>query len=274
MKILLRVLIIAALACRTSLAHGDIHELIAALNAAIAVYPADASLYLQRGELYRVHHDWQAALADFDKAQSLDPKLDSVDFMRGQTFLDAGRVEEAVKSLDKYLPLHPDDHRALTARAQAHAALKHFEAAIADFTAAIEKQQFASPSLYIDRAQAISDRDGPAAALEAVDAALKKLGKVSTLQLMGIDLELKLRHFDNALRRVDELIAQSERHDRWLLRKAEILIAAQRESNARSVLQTALREIEALPDFRRKTAATLELENKINVTIQSLALPK
>lgn len=274
MTILFRIMLVAALLCRTTFAHGDVHELIEALSGAIAVYPADASLYVQRGELYRVHHDWQAALTDFDKAQSLDSKLTVVDFLRGQTYLDAGRFEEAVKSLDKYLAVQSNDYRALSARAHAHAALKHLDAAIADFTAAIDKQPSASPSLYIDRAQALNERDGPAVALEAIDSALKKLGKVPTLQLMGIEFEVKLQRFDNALKRADELIAQSERHDRWLLRKAEILIAAQRKPDAESVLQTALREIQTLPDFRRKNAATVELESKIKTTLQSLALAK
>ena len=45
--------------------------------------PNNASLYLKRGELHRIHQDWPAAAADYDRAAQLDPNLAVVDLARG-----------------------------------------------------------------------------------------------------------------------------------------------------------------------------------------------
>ena len=51
------------------LAHAAILDRIAALDDRIARRPEDPALYLQRGELHRLHRDWKAALADYQRAR-------------------------------------------------------------------------------------------------------------------------------------------------------------------------------------------------------------
>ncbi|MCH7781151.1 MAG: hypothetical protein IH848_09905, partial [Acidobacteria bacterium] len=45
-------------------AHPGINEQITALDERIAATPTDATLYLRRGELYRIHRDWAQAESD------------------------------------------------------------------------------------------------------------------------------------------------------------------------------------------------------------------
>src|SRR5262245_7785095 len=71
------------------LAHGDLHEQIAAATSQIEKNPKNAELYLKRGELHRAHEDWDAALADYERAAILNPKLIVVDLARGKVLLAA-----------------------------------------------------------------------------------------------------------------------------------------------------------------------------------------
>ena len=52
-------------------AHEGLHEQIAAITAKIKRDPKNASLYLQRGELHRLHRDWGLAAADFSRGDGL-----------------------------------------------------------------------------------------------------------------------------------------------------------------------------------------------------------
>src|SRR3954468_20383167 len=67
--------------------HGDLHERITALSEQIAAAPGKADLYLQRGEVYRNHEDWDLALADYDRADQLDPDNRVVVYARARLFL-------------------------------------------------------------------------------------------------------------------------------------------------------------------------------------------
>ena len=77
------------------LAHQGPHEAIAALTARIEKSPGDAKLYLDRGELHRLHADWDGAMADCERAARLDKNLLEVDYCRGQVLLDAGWLQSA-----------------------------------------------------------------------------------------------------------------------------------------------------------------------------------
>src|SRR5678810_237149 len=74
-------------------AHEGLHEQIAAITAKIKRDPKNASLYLQRGELQRLHRDWSRAAADYDRAAGLQPSLKIVDLARGKMLFEAGRLQ-------------------------------------------------------------------------------------------------------------------------------------------------------------------------------------
>jgi hypothetical protein len=77
------------------LGHGAVQAQIDAATAAIARARSHAQLYRRRGELHRVHEDWDAALADFDRAATLAPGDDTIDFLRGRTLEQAAARHRA-----------------------------------------------------------------------------------------------------------------------------------------------------------------------------------
>src|SRR5947199_138843 len=97
-------------------AHGAIDEQIATLASRIKDDPQNAALYLKRGELHSYHLDWDAAIADYDRAAQLDPTLAGVDLARGKTLLQAGSPSQAKSALDRFLAKHPERAGALATR--------------------------------------------------------------------------------------------------------------------------------------------------------------
>lgn len=252
--------------------HGDLHERIEAVTAQIAKEPRSAELYLQRGELYRAHQEWDAAQADLDQASVLAPKLVVIQLARARLFLEMGWPLSAEQAVNRFLEKEPRSAAALALRARARSKLgRHLEAA-RDFTGAITYAPAPDPELYIERAQALTaagEANYPAA-LQGLDEGIEKLGPVVTLELHAIDLEVKQGRFDPALARLDQLAAQSPRQETWLARRGEILFQAGRLSQARAAFAAALEAIARLPQSRQQVPAMLELKKRLEEALDSV----
>jgi predicted Zn-dependent protease len=242
-------------------AHEGLHEQLAAITAKINRDPKNASLYLQRGELHRLHHDWRRATADYDQATRLQPGLTIVDLARGKMLFESGRFQRAKLVLDRFLVQQPNHFEGLLTRARVLAKLGSTADAVKDFTRAIALSAVPDPELYLERAGTIA-KDGKsiAEALSGLDEGIKQLGPIVTLQLPAIDLELRRHNYEGALTRLDLIAAQSERKEAWLVRRGEILKLAGREEEARAAFNAALVAIESLPPERRHSKAVTALQ--------------
>jgi len=255
-----------------ALAHGDVHEQIQKLTEEIARNPKNAQLHLRRGRLFRIHGDFDKALADFDSAEKLDPKMEILDLERGETYLDAEQPQKAKAALDRFLARHPAQDRALLARGRVQVKLGFFAAAAKDFTAAIEHGSELRPEYFIERAQAQLRVKNPDldAVVKGLDEGIRKLGPAVTLHLQAIEVELKAKAWDAALARVDELAKQSPRRENWLARRGDILVQAGRRDEARTAYNAALEALHSLPERLRWLKATQELEVQINAALAGL----
>jgi tetratricopeptide (TPR) repeat protein len=270
-----RVMVIAFLAAgllgpRSTAAHEGLHEQIAEVTARIKREPKNAALFLKRGELHRLHRNWDRALSDYRRAEMLDPNLDAVQFGLGRMYFEAGKPQQAKSRLDRYLSRHPNQVEALVTRARLLVKLGLRHAAANDYSAAIAQSPEPKPEYYIERAKALAG-EGPAGrqvALAGLDEGIKKLGPIVTLELFAIDLEVASRHYDAALERLERVAAQSQRKEAWLARRGEILRQAGRVAEAREAFSRALEALESLPAFRRNTKATVELENRVRAALQ------
>jgi predicted Zn-dependent protease len=240
-------------------AHEGLHEQIAAITAKIKRDPKNASLYLQRGELHRLHRDWSRAATDYNRAARLQPGLTIVDLARGKMLFESGRLQRSKLVLDRFLSQQPNHFEGLTTRARVLAKLGSTADAIKDFTGAIA--QSPEPELYLERAET-TIRDGKRLdeALSGLDEGIKQLGPIVTLQLPAIELELRRQNYEGALSRLDLIAAQSERKETWLVRRGEILRLAGRDEEARAAFNAALVAIESLPPSRRQSKAVTALQ--------------
>src|SRR5688572_24047028 len=244
-------------------AHEGLPEQIVAITRKIKRDPKNASLYLQRGELYRLNRNWAQAAADYDHAARLQPGFTIVDLARGKMFYESQRFQRAKSALDRFLNQQPDHFEGLVTRARVLAKTGARLEAARDFTQAITLTPL-EPELYVERAQVLGgDERYVGEALQGLDEGIKRLGPLVTLQLAAIDLELRRGSYDAALARLDIVMSQSERKETWLVRRGEILALAGRKDEARSSFQDALTAIDSLPPSRRQTRSMTALQLRI-----------
>ena len=246
-------------------AHSDIHERIVTLTEQLQVTPQDPSLLFKRAELNRQHQDWDAALADYDRVEQLDVDFSAVDFGRGRTLYEAGRTEEAMAPLDRYLIANPKHIRALLIRARARAVLARYQGAVADYDKVISFSDHPLPEYYLERAESwvASGEKFIQQAIQGLDEGMALLGPVFTLQYAAIDLEVKSQQYANALKRIDALPTSIINTPTWQLMRGDILLLAGNDQQAHVAFDSALAQIHKLPDTRRKVKAVAELEKQL-----------
>lgn len=216
------------------LAHSPLHEEIESLSQLIERSPADASLYLRRGELHRLSALWERAEGDYDRAALLDPDLARVDFCRAALLVDTGRSEAAFPLIDRAVARGADRAHAHLLRARALVALERLHAAADELGLAIGLLENPKPDHFLERARLLErggGDDAREAALRALDEGIERLGPLVSLEDAAIALEIAAGRHDAALARLDRIGDQLERKDAWCARRAVIAAAAPTESD-------------------------------------------
>lgn len=262
-----------------SWAHGPIHEQIARLDGQIVEQPENVELYFRRGRLFLVHRDWQAALADFDRVEKLDPTLTSVTVFRAEAYLGKSDPKSAAALLEALVAL-PEDRtkpqnrsRAFFLLGQARDALEQPSTAAVAYQRSIELIERPTPDHYLACARAYA-KAGPSRFEEAIrvlDQGSEQLGSLVVLERYALELEVESKNFDPALKRIDRLLEQSTRRESWLMEKGRVLLAAGRRDAARASLEEAQKALESLPPHRRGTRAMVELAAEIKNQLSALA---
>ena len=254
------------------LAHGDSQEQIAAVNQEIAAHPNQPEFLLKRAELHRLHGEFGLALADCQKAEKTGPKSITTQFYRGKILFDAGLYPEARAALDRYLEVEREHSEAFLVRARVFAKLNNLERAAADFSSGIRCAPTPEPDYFLERAQVLEAAGKIETALAGLDEGIARLGPIVSLQLPAIDLEIKLKRYDAALKRIDLLAGQSQRNESWLLRRAKILERAGRVEEARRAYADAAAAIHLLPDRLGKSDPVQEIQKEVSTSLQRLAV--
>jgi len=261
-------------ACAAPLAaHDGTHAQIERATRRIERTPEQADAYLARAELLRLHGEWEAALADIERAAALAPPAPALHRARARVLADLGHWAQAEASLDLALADEPDCAPALAARAAVRVARRLYEAAVADYTRAIAVDPRPAPDLYLARARAVlaGEPGDVASALRGLDEGIERLGPVPALVLDAIELERRRGDVDAALARLQPLIDGAASPERWLARRGDLLREAGRADEARRAYVRALRTIEARPPARRRTGATAELERRVRARLGEAA---
>ena len=258
-------MLVMMLSVNKTFAHGTFHERIQSVTAKIEQDSLNAELYLDRGEMYRYHNEWQKALTDYDRAAALDSNLASVHLYRSQLMLENKKYENALTAIKHYLKQKPEDFHAVIIRARILGLLGLDLAAADDYAHALSKLAKPLPEYFIEHARILATAGDQYIdmALETLDAGTKRLGPVVTLQLFAIKLATRKKDYDGALSRLAKISSQSRRQEKWLLRRGEILLKAGQPEKALLSFNEALQKIEALPSHRRKIKAIANLESRL-----------
>lgn len=255
-------------------AHGDLHAQILAVTRAIAAAPRDATLYLQRGELHRAHHETRPAIADYDRALVLDPSLDAARLARARLRVEMGRWAAAELDLHAFLARHPGHVEATLVRARARRAGGDVAGAVADYDSVLAVAP--DPDRGLERARLLESTGSDAdrrQALAGLDALVTQLGPVVTLELEAVALLSRAGDDDAALGRVDRMLACSPHAHAWLVQRADLLRHAGRTAEARLAYQQARDALDALPAGRQQTRDSQRTRAAIDAALVDLAAP-
>jgi tetratricopeptide (TPR) repeat protein len=253
-------LLLAALLLPARLAfeHVGLDELEHAVDDEVARRPGDPQAHLAAARVHEQRHEWDAALVALEAAAERGADRDVVAMMRGRIFLGAGWPRMAKRELDRLLQRRPDAYAAFLERGRAWARLGQLDEAAADLGRAIATLPRPTPEQVIERRDLLLAAGRVEDAVRALDEGMARLGRVASLQLPAIDLEVQLGRHDAALGRIDALIVQSPQNPAWIARRGEILERAGRAAAARGEYARALALIEGRPAGRRKPFAELE----------------
>jgi tetratricopeptide (TPR) repeat protein len=245
--------------------HGDLHERIAVVTSEIKQQPANAELYLKRGELHGLHAEWKEAESDFDKAEKLDPKLVTVSLARSRVSLARNRFKEAQTDVERFLSAYPNHSIALIVRARALTGQKQFAESARAWATVIEKADHPDVEHFYERARVLvaAGPEQTDAAIKTLDEGLAQLGNVPTLGLYAVQLEVARKRYDAALERLDAMMPRTGRKETWLELRGDILASAGRKEEAEKTYIKALEELHALPARIRSTKASTDLEERL-----------
>jgi tetratricopeptide (TPR) repeat protein len=252
-------------------AHGDIEEQIISVSQRIEANPTDSELYIKRGDLYRLHQDWQASLADFKQAQKLSPENREIHFYLGRLWWDSGEHESAKSELDNYLSHHPDSIGGLTLRSRVLAKMDKLPLAVNDISKAIDLQSPPLPDLFLERKNLVISQ-GPEyfeEALRGIEEGIAAMGPLVVFLQAAIDIEVGLNRYDAALKRIGDLPETLQGLPHWMAKRGDILLYAGRKQEAFQNYFKALELIENYPKRKRRVKATLELEARLTQIVSA-----
>lgn len=255
-----------------ALSHGAIHERLATLDRQIERTPRAASLYVQRGRVYRDAEHWEDALNDYTRARELNPRLDEALYWQGEAWLRVGELERARDVLQQYLervPASPAGHRAL---AQVLVEQGEWAEAARHFDRSIASDGKPPAQTYLERARALAQiRPVP---LEEIRRGLEQglavhpyhVAIVSEL----IDVDRNALDFGSALQRFEQLPPMLQNLPEWLNHRAELEAERGDREAAAGYYRAALSRIAELPPTRQQLPAIASAQREAETGLEAL----
>ncbi len=248
--------------------HGGYHERMAYLTAEVEKNPGDPLLYFELGNLHGEHGDWELALQDLGRVDALAPGKFVTDLARGNACLVAGKFTQAKEALDRQLISHPENARAWLLRARAERQLGQNEASLADFREALKRTPSLDPDIVQEVSDALAIQGHREEAGQVLATGIEKLGKIPSLVLRALDLEIAMKNLDAAFRRIEEARRDAPRPEPWMARRAMVLAQVGRIDESRAAWKGLAEHLNSLPERERASASMTNLAEE---TLQALA---
>jgi tetratricopeptide (TPR) repeat protein len=153
-------------------AKADYDSAIANFDKAITLNPNLPEAYNNRGIIYSIKGAYDFAIIDFNKAIELDPNDAAAYNNRGNAFADKGEIDRAIADYDKSIELDPNDVTANYNRAGTYYKKEDYDRMIADYTRVISTNP-SDAEAYYNRAFALGQKRAYEKAIEDYDKAIQ-----------------------------------------------------------------------------------------------------
>ncbi|MGL5059475.1 MAG: tetratricopeptide repeat protein, partial [Microcoleus sp.] len=97
-----------------------------------------AAIYFYRGTAYSRKGEYERAIADYNQAIQLNPKLAEAFYNRGTAYSNKGEYDRAIADYDRAIQLNPKYAKAFNNRGTAYSNKGEYDRAIADYDRAIQ----------------------------------------------------------------------------------------------------------------------------------------
>jgi CHAT domain-containing protein/Tfp pilus assembly protein PilF len=94
--------------------------------------------YLNQAKNYESKGEYDKAIENYNKAQSLNPAYNYIYYFRGEAYFHNGEYENAIRDFSKALDFFPDSSEIYFSRGNAYFYLKNYEEAIENYNVALE----------------------------------------------------------------------------------------------------------------------------------------
>ncbi|MCU7907127.1 MAG: tetratricopeptide repeat protein [Candidatus Thiodiazotropha sp. (ex Epidulcina cf. delphinae)] len=249
-------------------AHSDIDDRIGEVNRRIAEQPEDSATYVRRAYLRAEHGEWQKAFADLDRATELSGRPDTMAFDRALLLHrwsrhggDAGLQHRALRQVNRFLAIRPEDGDAFLLRARLHRDLERKESALADYTQSIAITEDPRADLFIEQAEMLDEMGREEEAVKVLQQSIGRLG-VAALPVVrtAIRLEVRRGRADAALRWFERLPPMLKILPNELMLKGDLLREAGHPEQARRIYCEVLERLAGFSSWRRRQPAFADLE--------------
>jgi predicted negative regulator of RcsB-dependent stress response len=142
--------------------------------------------------------------------------------------------------------------------------------ALADFQRALACGASLDSLAWLEWAQTLVALKRPAEALAVLDQGIQQTGAVSTLQVYAVDLELTRNNTGKALSRLQTIIDNAERKERWLARRGDIQMASGDRLSARESYAAAIAAIKRLPKILQVSPAMVTLKTQMDTALAGI----
>lgn len=252
-------------------AHGTHSALLARVDERLAEQPLNGDLWYQRAVLEFEHEDWAAAASDFEKAEQYAPGGFPVLWWQGRILDQQGNFRDAKSVLDRFLAKTPGHWGGLASRARVEIKLGRVNEALDDFRAALAANPEAEPDLVVEVAQALACNGVTDEALRVLEAGVKRLGPIPSLQLKILEVEVNSGRYDSALSRLDAMQRSAPRPEPWMEKRASLLAQAGRPGESRAAWQALVSHLKSLPANERDSHSMVILSERARQALAVLA---
>lgn len=254
---LVLVAVLMTFVASSALAHPDPKHSLQAIDADISAFPNDPQLHLTKaGILLGIGHV-DDAIRSVDAAARLDEKARNLGYYEARIMQALHHEEQARARLKTFVqaePQHADAWRLLASLAMK--AGQTDEAIVA--AQSLLKLDDVLPDDFTQAAAMYLHRAGPGdddSALQVLNLGLAKLGCLTGLHRMAMDIEVRLHRHDAALARLTQLTQRLGPHVEYETQRADILVAAGRSAEAAQACDNAIAIMDTFARERQATAA-------------------
>jgi len=201
----------------TKSSKGDLDGAIADYNHAIEIDPKLSAAYVERGYVKQDKGDLDGAIADYTRAIELDPNYSYAYTERGYAMQDKGDLDGAIADFSRAIEINPKNSEAFCYRGYARKAKRDLDEAITDFSRAIEIDPKYSTA-YCFRGTAKKDKGDQDGAIADFNKAIEINPKEGGGYCGRGVSKLAIEDLDGAIADFNQAIKIDPKYSRWAYR--------------------------------------------------------